>query len=91
MGWGGREKITRVGLEHAGGGLGIKMGLGFSVQFWFTWDDKGAHPWQAEGKHVQEQMTALHTGLAGIVGVSLDASLLHIISAVAAEAEDRCA
>ena len=36
-------------------------------------------------------MTALHKGLADIVGVSLDASLLHIISEVTAEAEDRCA
>lgn len=58
---------------------------------WRAWDDKRAHAWQAEIKYVQEQMTALHKGLADIVGVSLDASLLHIISEVTAEAEDRCA
>ena len=45
---------------------------------------------QAEVKHVQEQMTLLRKGLADIVGVSVDASLTHILSEVNAEAEDRC-
>jgi hypothetical protein len=34
VGWGGREKITRMGVEQdvgAGGGLGMKRGLEFRV------------------------------------------------------------
>ena len=53
-------------------------------------DDKSVCAWQAEVKHVQEQMTLLRKGLADIVGVSVDASLTHILSEVNAEAEDRC-